>query len=679
MEGQLRRGCGPETGRKAVSAFLAASVLYLGLAQNKVSANAQPEKDQPEQTELSRAKPSKFEAPGYEQMYASLIKEGTELAATPGKRGEAVETFMKAIGLHPEKAQKQLFALDEKARNIYLEAMQKAGAAGLEDGAKGEKNKEEKKNNKTWLWVTLGVVGAAAAGYGIYKLLHKESPKPTPPPQPVKVTLDFDVYNHTKGYLTHFTRSDIVEGSAVTINVNDLGVSGVDQNHLILREDTVDKVPGAFVGFDKSSGAVTFTAPKANKDYDVFVLNNTPGGNLYYLIDEWVDKGYGILRYNPSAKWCREDRDGITGPEQFIFDVVNELNAALDYSWAKYGALEKVDAPVGSGADFGIGYGNCDFHLGIHSATWAGVNPNIASNEIARRLTFFEEVFELMTRTDDLNGDTATLIAPNRHLNDIGKDLWAYVFIKDTNTRASAAANALNAVNQVVRFNVDLGNGLNIGLAGNAVSLGYKGKQVSLANATELVNGGVRNATNVNYTNGSLNASIATIVSPTEQVYSAQGSARLKKLGVELGLRGTFDARNNNNALGFTIGRNNENAGFIFSYDLSNARNNRSNAFRMSTNFDLGGNKLALTGAYTDSRGVMPVTALSIGANADLSQLWNGLSINGSFNRLSQGAYQGSVASLGLAKQLGPGRIGLSIIGNYGKIRDYEIAYTFSK
>lgn len=140
------RGCGPETGRKAVSAFLAASVLYLGLAQNKAGAGTLPEKDQAEQTELSGAKQLNLATPSYSQMYDNLIKEGTELAANPEKKKEAVEAFMKAIQLYPEKAQKQLSTLDEKTRAVYMEAMQKTSNPSLEEPS------TEKKNSKTWLW-----------------------------------------------------------------------------------------------------------------------------------------------------------------------------------------------------------------------------------------------------------------------------------------------------------------------------------------------------------------------------------------------------------------------------------------------------------------------------------------------------------------------------------------------
>jgi hypothetical protein len=48
--------------------------------------------------------------------------------------------------------------------------------------------------------------------------------------------------------------------------------------------------------------------------------------------------------------------------------------------------------------------------------------------------TFLEEIFELITRLNDIGGeDTASLITDpdTGNLNEVGKDLLAYVFVKD--------------------------------------------------------------------------------------------------------------------------------------------------------------------------------------------------------------------------------------------------------
>jgi len=71
----------------------------------------------------------------------------------------------------------------------------------------------------------------------------------------------------------------------------------------------------------------------------------------------WQERGYPCsnnpLRNSPNAKWHREDKDGFTGPKAPIDNVTWQLHNALQYSWAKYGSLTKVN----SGGDFGVEYG----------------------------------------------------------------------------------------------------------------------------------------------------------------------------------------------------------------------------------------------------------------------------------------------------------------------------------
>ena len=128
------------------------------------------------------------------------------------------------------------------------------------------------------------------------------------------------------------------------------------------------------------------------------------------------------------------DRDGYTGKESIINNAVSQLNNTINYSWAKYGSLNKV----GSNGDFGIGYGYCSNYIGIHTSSWAGANPDNCFNELRQLQVFLAEIFELTTGTDDLNGHNTfmTITNPydNGNLTPIGKDLWAYVFVKDSKT-----------------------------------------------------------------------------------------------------------------------------------------------------------------------------------------------------------------------------------------------------
>jgi len=154
------------------------------------------------------------------------------------------------------------------------------------------------------------------------------------PPGPVTVNATF--YNHTQGVISEKTYSGI-SGQPLVIKISDVYAS--------------------------------------NADYDIFLMNTSAGAN-YQLIDEWVDKRGGILLCPPDAKWSRQDLDGKTGPEAPINTVIGDLNYALNYPWKKYGSLTQVS----SGGNIGVGYGYCNGWVGMHSATWAGVNPNFCKD-----------------------------------------------------------------------------------------------------------------------------------------------------------------------------------------------------------------------------------------------------------------------------------------------------------
>ena len=149
-------------------------------------------------------------------------------------------------------------------------------------------------------------------------------------------------------------------------------------------------------------------------------------------MDTWTNTNEGVLEYVPPFKWYREDRNDYQGPEDVIQDAINQLNDALEYSWAKYGSLLRIDQRKNS--SFGVGYGYCRNQFGWHSPYWAGINPDHCLTYKMKLGTFLEEIFELITRLNDIGGkDTATLITDpdTGNLNDVGKDLLAYVFVKD--------------------------------------------------------------------------------------------------------------------------------------------------------------------------------------------------------------------------------------------------------
>jgi hypothetical protein len=245
-------------------------------------------------------------------------------------------------------------------------------------------------------------------------------------PEPsIPVTLLFDVFNHTQGFLKSF-KKNILSDEDITIRIMDLGIEGVDEERIVIREGRF----GERVALSKT-GEVTFKAPDSNQRFTVYVMNASSGAD-YRKVDTWIETNQGILEYTPDMKWRREDRNSFEGPEDVIQDAFDQLNQALDYSWAKYGSFQRADHKKES--HFGVGYGFCRNQFGWHSPYWAGVNPGHCSTYEARLSTFLEELFELVTRLDDIGGkDTASVITnqDTGEFNDIGRDLLAYVFIKD--------------------------------------------------------------------------------------------------------------------------------------------------------------------------------------------------------------------------------------------------------
>jgi hypothetical protein len=240
-----------------------------------------------------------------------------------------------------------------------------------------------------------------------------------------KVVLSFEVYNHTQGFLTKFDRTTR-QGTPVTVRISNLDVEGVREDRMVVRRERF----GARVAFNLA-GMASFEAPEQDETYTIYLMNASNGAD-YRKVDTWTNSNEGILEYVPPIRWYREDRNDMNGPEDIILDAVRQLNEALDYSWAKYGSIQRIETRKNS--SFGVGYGYCRNQFGWHSLYWAGVNPDHCPDYKMKLATFLEEIFELVTRLNDIGGkDTATLITDpdTGNLNGMGKDLLAYVFVKD--------------------------------------------------------------------------------------------------------------------------------------------------------------------------------------------------------------------------------------------------------
>jgi hypothetical protein len=259
--------------------------------------------------------------------------------------------------------------------------------------------------------------------WGCQKNSHREIPQNE---SSDPVSLSFEVFNHTQGFLTIYEKSLLAPGSLVEIGIKDLGVGGVDENRLVIREGRF----GARIAFSKT-GIAAFQAPESDKNYTIYLMNTSHGAD-YRKVDTWTGINEGVLEYAPSLKWFREDKNDFRGPEDVIAQAVAQLNGALDFSWANYGRFQKIDRR--ENGSFGVGYGYCRNQFGWHSPYWAGINPDHCRMHKMKLATFLEEIFELITRLNDIGeGDTATLITnpETGHLNEIGRDLLAYVFVKD--------------------------------------------------------------------------------------------------------------------------------------------------------------------------------------------------------------------------------------------------------
>ncbi len=240
-----------------------------------------------------------------------------------------------------------------------------------------------------------------------------------------RVTLSFDVFNHTQGYLTSLERV-AKKGEKAEIKIEELAIEGVDEDRIVIREGRF----GPLTAFSKTASAI-FEAPGEDCQYTIYLMNASNGAD-YRVVDTWAGANKGILEYGPFLKWYREDRDGYQGPERVIVEAVVLLNDALTYNWASYGSVTQIEQRING--SFGVGYGYCRNQFGWHNPYWAGVNPEHCSTTEERLATFLEELFELITRLDDIGGkDTASLITDpgSGKLNSRGKDLLAYVFVKD--------------------------------------------------------------------------------------------------------------------------------------------------------------------------------------------------------------------------------------------------------
>jgi hypothetical protein len=288
-----------------------------------------------------------------------------------------------------------------------------------------EKIRNGRLNRRDFL--ELGIKGGLAIGGAAILNNCGKHDNPVTPPGPV--TLQFDVYNHTLGYRTSFTRNTMSDQN-VNIKISDLGYSDVDTERIVVREKNM----GRLANFSRT-GEANFTAPRQNLSYDVFLMNKSNGTN-YALID---NNAFGAKMTRPRyATWYRHDEDEKTGPDSAILEVVDQFNQALNPGWMSFGKMSQVN----SNGNIALGYTLCLYNGtpvgGLHATdgSYAYVNPDVC-RETGRdiRGVFVEEIFELLTHTGDIHGDGSHVQDQDRYLTVEGEELIRYVHARDEKTK----------------------------------------------------------------------------------------------------------------------------------------------------------------------------------------------------------------------------------------------------
>ena len=277
----------------------------------------------------------------------------------------------------------------------------------------------------------------ATLGMGALALSQCKASSPTTPEPPVPVTLNFEVYNHTQGYRTSFSKT-VMSGEQVIIRVGELNVNDVDPLRIAIREDGF----GRLVRFS-NTGEASFAAPKQSTNYDIILFNKLrPDPSVGEVSYGWMDAQNSSLYKNKrNYTVFRKDFDGQTGPEaawggEFLpevgaYGVFDQLNSALDLGWVKWGYINRQ--PDASGGDFSYGYANCYGADGCAGGSWIGVNAKKSPTMKGKVAVGLAEGFENICCVDNIGGwPSLVTIQLWGVLNQNGKDLFAYVFAKDS-------------------------------------------------------------------------------------------------------------------------------------------------------------------------------------------------------------------------------------------------------
>lgn len=297
-------------------------------------------------------------------------------------------------------------------------------------------------------------IGKAGAGIALASLPLLDSCKgggsttPEPPPSPVPVNLQFKIYNHTQGLRGSFSKSGVQSGTALSLGASTLaaehGIADVDTTRIAIRGENFGSL-----GVYKRADFATLIVPRIDTNYDIFLFNDAGAGYLYDWQDDlsarWNNWGMMYNRY--PLGFYRKDLDGQTGeeriwggeilPETGSYGVFDQLNNALKPDWApfRYGFFDQ--RPTGTAGDssygFGLGYGR-EYWKSSHD--FVVVNPNLLTTVPQQVAGGMAAVIESLIGWEDVTGvRTYVPIQTNGVLHQIGKDYFAFLFVRDPFTK----------------------------------------------------------------------------------------------------------------------------------------------------------------------------------------------------------------------------------------------------
>jgi hypothetical protein len=282
--------------------------------------------------------------------------------------------------------------------------------------------------------------GAALGSLPLIQARCKGTTEPEPPPPPARdVTISIKFYNHTQGELGEKSYSG-KSGQPFGVSIGSLGYSGVDTGRIAVRKAATRDAMGALVGFSRT-GTVALQYPATDESWEAYLMNAGPQQEYQY-IDDWVDYenlGWGALKHPRNLAWIRGDSDAV-GPDEPILEAFRQLGNALDYPWKVYGSYpQRTGVEVGYAHLLGSQQGPTYFLL---NDTFIWVDPEKAPTDIDKLKWFIDAIFGYSTAVFGLPGNVDRNLTicdqATGNLNAIGRDLLAYVYVKDVMTSPSS-------------------------------------------------------------------------------------------------------------------------------------------------------------------------------------------------------------------------------------------------